>query len=733
MTSTGETTLLRIRSWYVTLGRNQPIRFLEIYWFAWLFVVAPWVISVNSVVAADSRINDEHWAFVPLNRPSQPMIQSVDRVRTPIDSFVLAKLESQRLSYSPEAVSTTLLRRVFYDLVGLPPPPSEVDTYLACRRPDVFERLIDRLLASSHFGERWAQHWFDVAGFLPERPNKRHYRDYVIGAFNQDKPYDQFLTEQLAGDELVDWRTAERFTPEIKEMLSATGFLLCARDDTNQAVLNILSNRHQVVFDTIENVGSSLLGLTMQCVRCHSHKYEPIPQQEYYQLMALLTPAFNVAKWLTRDERVMLDVSPAEKAKFENENTQLDQQIAELKKQLEAEDQEDSRASSVKTKIAELEGKRHTWSNIPVLIDTGPAPKTHLLKRGNYQTPGQEVEPGFLSILDTPQSEGLSPISETVPVTSGRRRAFAIWLNRPDTPANGLVTRVQVNRIWQHLLGRGIVTTPGNFGRSGSAPTHPRLIEWLACELGRYAQQGKPLIRQIMMSTVYRQTSSVDQSVEVPSVSSPESSNPQTVDPENQWLWRMRLRRLESEIVRDAILATSGQLDHSLGGPTVSLKTLDNGLTVIAPEDELSSPADRRRRSLYLRNHRGGNADESLTFLTVFDQPVVVTNCPCRRSSAVVLQSLAMLNDGFVVEQADQFAQRLANQATGAKQRVELAYRLALTRVPTPQESEWCVEFLQKQQMHFTAEQPAPPDTTTQALASLCRVLFNMSNFLYVE
>lgn len=701
-----------------------------VFTFGWLCVLASLTTAANSGAMADSTLDDAHWAFVSLNRPPLSPVQAVDRVRTPIDSFVLAKLESEGIfqGYSPEADRITLLRRAYYDLVGLPPAPSEVDPYLADRRPDTFERLIDRLLASPHFGERWAQHWFDVAGFLPERPNKAHYRDYVIGALNQDKPYDRFLAEQLAGDELVDWRSAEQFTPEIKELLSATAFLLCARDDTDQDVLNILPNRHQVVFDTIENVGSSVLGLTMQCVRCHSHKYEPIPQRDYYRLMALLTPSFNVDAWLTRDERVLPDISPAQKAKFENENAQLDQQIAQLKEQLESESENSSRSSLLAARIAELKGKRHAWGTIPALFDAVPAPQTHLLKRGEYWTPGPEVQPGFLSALCATEDEALVPESDAPASTSGRRRAFAAWLNQPDTPAKALVTRVHVNRIWQHLFGRGIVATAGNLGRSGSPPTHPQLIEWLACELRHFGQHTKPLIRQIMISAAYRQTSSI-------SDSNPQSAiaNPHEVDPDNKLLWRMRLRRLESEIVRDAILATSGKLVHALGGAPVPLQALDNGLTVVAQGDELPSPGARWRRSLYLRNHRGGNADESVTFLKVFDQPVVATNCPCRRSSAVVLQSLAMLNDEFVVDGADQFARRVAALATGAQQQVELAYRLALTRAPSPQEAEWCEEFLRQQQANYEAELRPPPDSAQPALASLCRVLFNMSNFLYVE
>jgi mono/diheme cytochrome c family protein len=627
----------------------------------------------------------QFWAFRPPVRPPVPAVQHADRVRSPIDAFVLAKLEARGLTFAPDAARATLLRRVSFDLTGLPPTPEEVAAFLADLRPDAYERQVDRLLASPHYGERWGRHWLDAAGYadtggtdndadiITPRDGLWRYRDYVISSLNEDKPYDRFLLEQLAGDELDDWRSAPAFTLAMREHLVATGFLRTAVDNTSATELNRPLERYQVLHDTLETVTSNLLGLTVACARCHDHKFDPIPQADYYRLMACFTPAYNPEAWLPENERHLEGGTPAEKEQIARHNADIDRRVAELNKQVAdlrrpyeqrlfeaklAKLPEVIRAD-VRAALAAEAGKRTevqkylvgklgpllqvtldevTWSlstadratvdkllaernatrtrrlsglTIQALFEVGPPPATRLLRRGNHLTLGAEVQPGFLTVLTDPRQ----PPAPTAPPpggkSSGRRTALARWLTRPDHP---LTARVFANRVWQHHFGEGIVARPDNFGHSGPGPTHPELLDWLATEFVHGGWSIKALHRLIVTSTVYRQAS-------VPGNAAPGQPNPDVVDPGNQLLWRMRLRRLESEIVRDAVLAVSGQLDPTAGGPPVPLEARKDGLVVVA-EKNLPAPAAKWRRSVYLLARR----NYQLSLLSVFDQPVVATN-----------------------------------------------------------------------------------------------------------
>ncbi|MBI3468236.1 MAG: PSD1 domain-containing protein [Planctomycetes bacterium] len=770
----------------------------------------------------------QFWAFCKPTRPGLLQVRHVERMRTGVDTFVLTKLEAKGLNFLPDAERLTLMRRAYFDLIGLPPSPEEVDAYLADEAPNAYERLIDRLLASPHFGERWGRHWLDVAGYadtlgsdndagiIRMAEGKWQYRDYVVRSFNSDKSFDRFLTEQLAGDELVDWRSAEKFTPETLDLLVATGFLRNAPDTTTEPELNTAVTRYQVLNDTIQIVTSSLLGLTVQCARCHSHKYDPIPQLDYYRLTAIFTPALNPQDWQPPPERALPDVSPAEKGAIDQHNAEIERQVAELTRQpaelrrpyetklaaakLDAipepiradtkaaiETPADKRteiqkylaskfeaslklkpeevtaalseadkavATKIEQQVATLNSQKRSFGRIQALADVGPPLPTYLLRRGDYEMPGLVVDPGFLSVLcatnpplpsgERDRGEGLEsnvdrPLLATPPTapTSRRRLEFAHWLTKPDTPAAGLVARVMVNRIWHHLFGQGIVTTLDNFGKNGARPTHPELLDWLAVDLMESGWRVKPFIKLIMTSTVYRQASASHLSPPGKGAGgegSPVHAQPDsvTVDPDNTLLWRQRLRRLESEVIRDSILATSGKLDQTIGGPPIPIEARPDGMVVVADKG-LPSPTSPYRRSLYLLARRNYQP----TILSVFDQPVLATNCPLRTYSAVSLQSLTMLNDAFVLEQAGHFAHRVAAVAGPATdQRIELAFRIALARRSTAPEYQWGSDLLQRQTDRYLKQKPpglSSEQAADKALANLCQMLLNTNEFLYVE
>ena len=738
----------------------------------------------------------QHWAFQKLVRPAVPIPTNAGKIRTPIDAFILNQLEARKLTFSQEATNLALLRRLYLDLLGLPPPSADIDAFLQDRQPGAYERVVDRLLASPHFGERWARHWLDEVGYadvtgsdndatiISLGENRWRYRDYVIKAFNSDKPFDQFLLEQLAGDELVDWRSAKEFTPRIKECLIATGFLRQAVDVTDERELNTLDIRYDVLHRTVETVASNLLGLTLHCCRCHDHKFEPISHKDYYRFEALFQPAFNPQNWLQPKSRPIADVPAASKKAMEKRNADIDRRIDELQAirkdirgvyeakivearlaKLPADVQKEIRAArqtaeakrteaqkqlleryalalqtltrevtlaipvedretieALDQQVAGLAAERRTPGSIQAAYDVGPPTPTHLLKRGNHEKPGVEVGPGFLAILCASEKDADLPtaIDAKPGPTSGRRLALARWLTQPDTAANGLLLRVRVNRVWQHLFGKGLVDSSENFGVTGTKPSHPQLLDWLGCEFAAQGQRLKPLIKLMVTSAVYRQTSA--------------STEPNKVDPDNNLLWRMRLRRLEAEAIRDSILAVSGKLDSTMGGPPIPVDPRPDGFFVV--KDKGLTPTSQWRRSVYLLGRRNYHP----TFLNVFDMPTLTGNCTRRTSSAMVLQTLTMLNDAFVLDQADFIAQRIEEPgasvrrgtAAARKLQVEAAFRLILCRPPSEREVELTNELLERQIRNHQEAKASPLEAERRALANLCHMLLNSSEFLYV-
>ncbi len=750
----------------------------------------------------------KHWAFQRLGSPRPPRVRDHRRVRTPVDAFVLARLEPKGLTLAPDADRTALLRRLSLDLLGLPPSPEEIAAFVHDVAPRAYERLVDRLLASPHFGERWGRHWLDGAGYtdvyggdndaaiIKLGENKWRYRDYVVASLNRDKPYHQFLTEQLAGDELVDWRKAATFTPETAELLIATGFLRNSPDDTNENELNTPDIRHGLLQRTAEGVANNLLGLTLQCAKCHSHKYEPIPHRDYYGFLALFQPAFNPDRWLQPQQRQLPAVSPAEKSAIERHNAELEQEVKKLQAQIDAIRQtcrtrlwearlaaapeaeraalrqaletpaekrsEGQKAAAVKfasitpvkpedvaaalspadkaavapleRQIAACKGQRRGWEHWQAVYDAGPPTPTFVLRRGNHLAPGEEATPGYFAVLCPSDAASAAQPKSVAGESSGRRLALARWLTDSRSAAGALVLRMRVNRVWQHLFGQGIVETPDNFGLTGAPPTHPELLEWLAREFAAQDQQLKPLIRLLVTSTVYRQASGTWASLSetrsrvserrghVPGAN---SADPFAVDPDNRLLWRMRLRRLEAEAVRDSMLAAAGRLDHTIGGPPVPVEPRPDG-TFVVPEK--LAPSDRFRRSLYLLARRNYHP----TLLGVFDQPNLTTACTRRQTSAVVLQSLTMLNDPFVQGQAEGIAQRItAESRHDPAARIEAAFLLTLGRPTQVREMNWSRDFLNEMAVTFGTKAPGSA-AEQQGLAHLCHVLLNSSEFLYI-
>jgi len=761
------------------------------------------------------------WAFRKPTRPEVPRVENADRVRTPIDAFLLRKLEKKGLGFAPEADPVTLVRRVHLDVIGLPPDPQEVDRFLADPSPAAYEDLVDELLESPHYGERWGRHWLDAVGYVDTMGQDNdpgpiphegiwRYRDYVIDAINEDIPYDRFLLEQLAGDETVDWRGAEEFTPEIQRRLIATGFLRQAIDNTHSKEQNDGKTRMQVLNDTVQIVATNLLGLTLHCAQCHTHKFDPIPQADYYRFAALFQSAYDPQNWKQGKDRFLADLPPRERKVIDDQNAKLEAEIelkrgkiatlrAPFEKKLfdkklatlpEAIREDTRKAVSITDgklspiekylvkkfgpflkikpkefdelcdeatkkelvvlaqRVDKLKGEKVSYGKIRALWDIGE-PMTYLFRRGSFETPGPRIEPGVLSVLDDPENPFVIPEVKEGSPSTGRRSALARWLARPEHP---LTARVFVNRVWQQYFGRGLVETPDNFGTSGLPPTHPELLDWLALEFAEDGWSLKRLHKLILLSSAYRQASRVSGAGSAfasgaargsinPEQIDPESIDPDRVDPDNLLLWRMPLRRLESEIIRDSVLTVSGTLCRKRGGKPVPVEPKPDGSVVIR-SDVLSSP-EAFRRSVYIFARRNYH----LTELNVFDQPVIAHNCTRRVASPVVLQSLSMLNGKFILEQAEHFASRVKKLAgDDEKRRIETAFRLALAREPTPEEVLLSRDLLEKQITGFEAEK-APHDPTAteaekkptestasdRALVDLCQMLFNTNEFLYVQ
>ena len=717
---------------------------------AWIAAGAPAAVA-NRVVAADhAPITDkdrQFWSFQPPKRTEPPQAKARERVRNPIDAFLLAKLEAKGLGYAPEADRLRLMRRAYIDLIGMPPTPAEVDSYRFDSRTDAYERLVDRLLESPHYGERWGRYWLDLAGYSDSegfgqddgvRPFMWRYRDYVVRAFNSDKPYTKFLTEQIAGDELAPWRDAKPVTQDLVDRVAATGFLRTVPDPTNATERAFIQERMNILADEVEVLTSSVMGLTIGCARCHNHKYDPIPQRDYYRFSAILQTSFDPYDWLSPRKREIGLAPEAELADYEAHNQPIEAESKRLQDRLDAlakpyrEQAKDdkhpidrllrrfpefkAKGEPLQKEIQALNGKKKPRPHIRALTDTGGVPsQNYLLKRGDPANMTDPVDAGVPQVLST----GIEPyqVSEPYPGSnsSGRRLALARWLTQPSHP---LTARVFVNQLWLRHFGRGIVASPSNFGRSGVAPSHPELLDWLSTEFVAKGWSPKAMHRLMMTSSAYRQSSTIGEAA-------------LARDPENILVSRMPMRRLDSDALYDSVLRATGRLDPKQFGPAEQIET--------RPDKEVvpKGGPNGYRRAMYVLHKR----QSPVTMFDVFDEPTMAPNCIERRQSTVSTQALQMMNGTIVWEHAKYMAGRIIDE-TGddAERQVDRAFLRALARPATPVERSAIIESFGEMAKlwpdRIAKDNPAAPNSHMakwMSLTTICHTLLNSAEFAYVD
>lgn len=626
----------------------------------------------------------KHWAFQSVTKPILPKVKQTGWVQSPVDAFILAQLEARGWAPAPPASPAEWLRRVHFDLTGLPPSPEATEQFQKDSSRQSRERIVDRLLASERYGERWAQHWLDVVryaeteGFEYDRhlPDGWRFRDYVVASLNADKPFDRFITEQLAGDEL---------DPENRELQAASIFHRLGAVRRNAGNPDIALSRNEVLTERTDIVGAAFLGLTVGCARCHDHKLDPISQRDYYQLQAYFAAT---------DEHNISLASPEEKQAWEQNNKQLQAKIAALKNR--ARSATDAEKEKLSTQIEDLEDQLPappaiipaTWN------DKQHQTVIHVLKRGVWELKGDAVGPRPPDVL---VADGRAELATDV---ANPRTQLARWLTGAQNP---LTARVLANRVWQHHFGAGLVPTPNDFGLRGGRPSHPELLDWLATALVEGGWRLKPIHRMLVLSSAYAQTSASD------------SPAAKQLDPENRLLSHFNRRRLSAEEIRDTMLSVAGRLNLRLGGPSVMVPVeaeLVKQLYKPTQWQPAKDVAEHDRRSLYLiakRNLR-------LPFMETFDAPALQNTCARRESSTHAPQALELLNGKFSNDLAAAFARRLDDECgTDLTRVVERAYQLAIGRAPTANERALGLAFVR--------EQPR---------REFALALFNLNSFLYV-
>ena len=712
------------------------------------------------------------WAFQKVVKPAVPTPANSAWVKNDIDAFILAKLEEKNLKPAPPADRVTLIRRATLDLTGLLPTPEEVQAFTADTSPDAFAKVVDRLLASPRYGERWARHWLDLAryadseGFKADetRPNIWRYRDYVIDSFNHDKPYDRFMKEQIAGDELY---------PNDPAALIATGFNRHFPDESNAR--NLMQRRQELLDDITDTVSATFIGMTYGCARCHDHKFDPILQRDYYRLQAffantriedhanLESPARHkelaaqrlVWEDKTRDIRVAMDklaepelanlykevfdkfppeiqdciTTPADQRTpiqwqmYYKAKSQLDHTPQEAAKKLRGADAK--RWAELAAQLAKFDSIKPPEAPVAqAMIDNGKvAPVTHVLAVGVYDAYKEEVQPGFLSILDPSDAKITPPAGVD---SSGRRSALANWLA---DPANPLTTRAMTNRIWHYHFGRGIVGSPSNFGVMGESPANKQLLEYLTATFVENGWSIKKMHRLIMLSNTYQQSTKYNE----------ENAK---VDPEDKLVWRYNRHRLEGEAIRDAMLEVSGRLNLKAGGPGV-FPPLPAGVNARGGWNKNETADNTVRRSVYTFVRR----NVRYPMFEVFDMPDTHESCPRRNTSITAPQALELLNNDLVLGWSRSLAGRVLNDGgLTPEELVNRAYRLTYSRLPNEAERKSALEFLSRQsgilaeRMASDKSTPLPANLPAgvdqpraAALVDLCHALLNSNEFVYMN
>ena len=614
-----------------------------------------------------------HWAFQPRRAP-QPTAT--------IDTYILESLRKANLTPAPEADRATLIRRATYDLHGLPPTPEETKAFLNDPSPKAYETLIERLLASPRYGEQWARHWLDVVRFAESdgyeydthRPDAYRYRDYVIQSFQQDKPYNQFIQEQLAGDE------AEPATPTL---LIASGFNRLGPLRKNAGNQEVASSRNEVLTEMTNIVGAAFLGVTVGCARCHDHKFDPFRQSDYYRIQGYFSQTHS---------RDVVIATPDQQAAHKAILDPIDAETKKLRASMRKATEEEK--GKIQIRLEELDEKMPPplKAYYAVTNNTKELTPIHLLGRGDYRSKGAKVGMRPLGIL-LPDTQQELPIDADKP-----RTQLANWVT---DPANPLTARVMVNRIWGYHFGTGLVSTPNDFGRMGTRPTHPELLDYLANQFIAAGWQMKPLHRLMMLSSTYRQASQ-----------SPQEKAFATIDPANKLLWKWNRRRLDAEELRDSILAVTGKLNLKAGGPSVMasidpelIKDLKRPQYWVTTKDK----TEHNRRTIYMIYKR----NLILPFMQVFDSPDTLLSCARRDQSTHAPQALELMNGDFTNRLAHDLASRI--KAEG----IDYAFQLIASRAPNPKERRLSMKYL---------DDPDPAALTEFALS-----LLNSNAFLYVN
>ncbi len=689
----------------------------------------------TSSTKAQSANKSDHWAWQPVQKSVVPTIRNPQSaIRNEVDAFISAKLSQAGLSMSPAADRRTLIRRLYFDLIGLPPSPERVRQFIADRAPRAYEKLVDELLSSPRYGERWARHWLDVVhygdthGYDKDklRPNAWPYRDYVIRALNEDKPYARFVEEQIAGDVLY---------PGTRDGYQAMGFIAAGPWDfighaeLPETKIDGKIARHLDRDDMVANTIGTFTSVTVHCAQCHNHKFDPISQEDYYSLQSVFSA-------LDRADKKYFVGDAAMTSRF-NQLDGRQRDLAERKRVIERDAKKDGAMKPEKQKeldeiLPELAKLNQELSGFPkpevvfsgtvyygtgTFIGTGanggkPRP-IYLLARGQVTTPGREVSPGALSMLSFQPAR--FAISKDAP-EGERRVALARWITDPNNP---LTWRSIVNRVWQYHFGAGLVTTPNDFGLNGARPSHPELLDWLAAEFRDGGGSLKKLHKLIVMSATYRQSSDNPQSKAPPARATGSSgrgdSNPQSQDTGNALLWRQNRRKLEAEAVRDAVLTVSGKLDLTMGGLGWQDFVIEHPEHSPHYEYGLADPEDAKtwRRSIYRFIVRS----QTQPWMTALDCADPSMRVDKRNESLSPLQALALLNNGFMVTQAQHFAERLQQEKPNdLAAQIERAVWLAFGRKATATEQQKYVAFAR-----------------SYGLPNLCRVLLNLNEFTFAD
>jgi hypothetical protein len=650
-----------------------------------LFATILFGVELEKYTPAEHR----HWSFQKRAHPDVPQFSDPSDkawAKTPIDAFILSRLKKESLRPAPKASKSTLIRRAYFDLTGLPPTPQEIDAFVRDKSPDAWAKLVDRLLTSPEYGEKWGNHWLDVVRFGETdgfeydtfRNDAWRYRDYVIQAFNSDKPYDQFIREQLAGDEI---------DPKNEITRTAAGFQRLGAVRKNAGNQAVASSRNETLTEMTNIVGSALLGVTLGCARCHNHKFDPFRHTDYYRIQAYFAGTF---------ENDVSLATPGQQSAWNAKNEEHEKEMKALRDQMK--ELKGPALEKMQAKLAEM--KDNPPPPLPAIFsvadDPSKATPIYTLARGDANNKGQQVGPRPLGIL-LPEDVPELPKDATKP-----RLQLANWVVDSENP---LTARVIVNRIWEYHFGQGIVGTPNDFGRMGLRPTHPELLDFLANQFVDTGWHFKSMHRMILMSSTYQQDST-----------GPEEKTAEEKDGDDKLLWKFPRRRLEAEEIRDAALQVAGKLNLKMGGPSV-IVPIDQELVnlLYKPSQWTVTPdeTDHYRRSIYLLHKR----NLRLPFMEVFDGPDFQISCPRREMSTHPPQALELLNGDFSNQMADALADRLVKEAgkDHAKQ-VDLAYRLAAGRAPSLKEKQLAVAFLQK-----------------QPLREFALAVFNLNAFLYVN